>query len=90
MLLTDALSHLPSRANNSEIQLNLRVNAISISTFSRSQLTKTAEETQRDLILSTVHRLTLNGWPEKLKTCPQDSPTHTGISGMNSQSKVTL
>ena len=29
MLLTDALSHLPSRANNGEIELDLQVNAIS-------------------------------------------------------------
>ena len=65
MLLADTLSHLPLRANNSENQLNLCVDAISIETFSRSWLTKTAEETQRDPILSTVHRLTLNSWPEK-------------------------
>ena len=63
MLLADALSRLPSRANNSEIKLDLRVNAISFSAFSSSQLTKTATETQKDPILSTVHRLTLNGWP---------------------------
>ena len=61
MLLADALSHLPSRANNTEIKLDLHVNAISISSFSRSQLTKTANETQKDPILSTVHRLKLDG-----------------------------
>ena len=36
MLLADALSHLPSRANNSEIKLDLRVNAISFAAFSSS------------------------------------------------------
>ena len=63
MLLADALSHLPSRANNSEIKLNLWVNAISISAFSSSRLTKTVNETQKDPILLTVHWLTLNRWP---------------------------
>ena len=60
MLLTDALSHLPSRANNTEIKLDLQVDAISFA-FSSSWLTKTATETQKDPILSTLHWLTLNG-----------------------------
>ena len=63
MLLTDALSRLPLRANNTEIKLDLRVDAISFAAFSSSRLTKTAMETQKDPILSTVHRVTLNGWP---------------------------
>ena len=63
MLLADALSQLPSRTNT-EIKLDLRVDAISMSAFNRSHLTKIAAETQCDPILSTVHRLTLNGWPE--------------------------
>ena len=45
MLLTDALSHLPSRTDN-EVKLDLRVDAISLSEFSRSCLTKLAAETQ--------------------------------------------
>ena len=71
MLLDDALSHLPSRANNSEIKLDLWVNAISISAFSSSRVTKTANETQKDLILSTVHQLTLNGWPRIRRHVPR-------------------
>ena len=63
MLLADALSRLPLRANNTEIKLDLQVNAISFTAFSSSQLTKTTMETQKDPILSTVHWLTLNGWP---------------------------
>ena len=60
MLLADTLSCLPS-ITDTEIKLNLRVDVISLSEFSRSHLTKIAAEMQRDLILSTVHRLTLNG-----------------------------
>ena len=71
MLLTDALSHLPSRANNSEIKLDLRVNTISFAAFSSSQLTKTTTETQKDSILSTVHWLTLNGWPRVWRHIPR-------------------
>ena len=62
MLLADALSRLPSRANNTEIKFDLWVNAISFAAFSSSRLTKTTTETQKDLILSTVHQLTLNRW----------------------------
>ena len=36
MLLADALSHLPSRANNPEIKLDLQVDAISFSVFYNS------------------------------------------------------
>ena len=70
MLLADALSHLPSRTDT-EIKLNLRVDAISLSEFSRSHLTKIAAEMQRDPILSTVHRLTLNGWPVRCTHIPR-------------------
>ena len=43
ILLADALSHLPSRTDT-EIKLNLRVDAISLTEFSRSHLTKIAAE----------------------------------------------
>ena len=71
MLLADTLSRLPSRANNTEIKLDLRVDAISFAAFSSSRLTKTATETQKDPILSTVHWLTLNGWPRVRRHVPR-------------------
>ena len=70
MLLADALSRLPSKTDT-EIQLDLRVDAISLSAFNRSHLTKIAAETQKDPILSTVHRLTLNGWPNRCAHVPR-------------------
>ena len=70
MLLAGTLRHLPSRTDT-EIQLDLRVDAISMSAFTRSCLTKIAAEMQRDLILSTVHRLTLNGWPQRCTNIPR-------------------
>ena len=47
ILLADALSHLPSRTDT-EIKLDLRVDAISMSAFIRTHLVKIAAETQRD------------------------------------------
>ena len=70
MLLTDPLSHLPSRTDT-EIKLDLRVDTILLSEFSRSHLTKIAAETQQDPILSTVHRMTLNGWPTRCTHVPK-------------------
>ena len=70
MLLADALSQLPSRTNT-EIWLNLRVDAISMSAFTRGHLMKVRAETQRDPILLTVHRLTLNGWPDRCGCVPR-------------------
>ena len=54
MLLADALSCLPSRTNT-EIKLDLRVNAISMFAFTPRHLTKIRAETQQDPILLMVH-----------------------------------
>ena len=70
MLLADTLSCLPSRTDT-EIKLDLRVDTISLSHFSNHLLTKIAAETQRDQILSTVHRLTLNRWPVRCTHIPR-------------------
>ena len=70
MLLVDALSHLPSRTNT-EIKLDLQVNAISMFAFSQRCLTKIAAETLQDPILSMVHRFTLNGWPDRQGCVPR-------------------
>ena len=70
MLLADALSYLPSRTNT-EIKLDLRVNAISMFAFTPRCLTKIGAETQWDPILSMVHRLTLNSWPNRQGWVPR-------------------
>ena len=70
MLLADALSCLPSRTNT-EIKLDLRVDTISTFTFSQRCLTKVAAEMQWDPILLMVHRLTLNGWPDRQGCVPR-------------------
>ena len=70
MLLADALSHLPSRTNT-EIKLDLQIDAISMFAFTPRCLTKIGAETQWDPILSMVHRLTLNGWPDRQGHVPR-------------------
>ena len=70
MLLVDALSHLPSRTNT-EIKLDLQVNAILMFAFTPRCLTKIRAETQWDPILLMVHRLTLNGWPDRQGRVPR-------------------
>ena len=71
MLLADALSCLPSWTDR-QIQLDLRFNAIS----TRSHLTNIAAETQWDPILSTAHRLILNGWPNRCTNIPRISKNY--------------
>ena len=70
MLLADALSHLPSRTNT-EILLDLWVDAISMFAFTPRCLTKMGAETQWDPILLMVHRLTLNSWPDRQGHVPR-------------------
>ena len=70
MLLADALSCLPSRTNT-EIQLDLQVDAISMFAFIPRHLTKISAETQWDPILLMVHRLTLNSWCDKQGHVPR-------------------
>ena len=70
MLLVDALSCLPSRTNT-EIKLDLQVDAILMFAFTPRCLTKIRAETQWDPILLTVHRLTLNSWPDRQGRVPR-------------------
>ena len=70
MLLVDALSHLPSRTNT-EIKLDLQVDTILMFASTLKCLTKIRAETQRDPILLMVHRLTVNGWPDRQGHVPR-------------------
>ena len=70
MLLADALSCLPSRTNT-EIQLDLQVDAISMFAFTPRHLTKISAEAQQDPILLTVDKLTLNSWPDRQGHVPR-------------------
>ena len=68
MLLTDTLSHLPLRTNT-KICLELRVDTISMYSFSPRHLTKIGPETQWDPILSTMQ--THPEWlARQTGTCP--------------------
>ena len=80
VLLADALSHLPSQTDT-QIKLDLRVDAISMSAFTRSCLMKIAAETQWYPILSTLHRLTLNGWPARWTNVPRIARNYWNFRG---------
>ena len=54
-----------------QIQLDLQVDAISMFAFTLRSLTKISAETQWDPILLMVHRLTLNGWPDRQSHVPR-------------------
>ena len=88
MLLADALSCLLSRTNT-EVKLDLRVDAISMFAFTPRRLTKISAETQQDPILSMVHRLTPEWLAQQTRLCPQSGQDFTGASVMNSPSTVT-
>ena len=80
MLLADALSHLPSRTDT-EIQLNLRVNAISMSAFTRSW---PDEDCSRNTMIQSFQQYTDWHWmvgQTDTQTSPE-SPETTEISEM--------
>ena len=88
MLLADALSHLPSQTDT-QIKLNLRVNAISISAFTRWLPDEDLQwKHNEDPILLTVRRLTLNGWPARCTNMPRIARNYWDFYEMNSQLRM--
>ena len=67
MVLADWLSQFPSPKNNTPIELHCNIQTIH---FNSECLNIIRGATERDLICSTVYTLTLNGWPEKIRTVP--------------------
>ena len=67
MVLADRLSHFCSCSNNSPIVLNHNIQTIN---FNYESLKIIRGATERDPIHSTLYRLTLNGWPETIRTVP--------------------
>ena len=52
-----------------------------MSAFTRSHLMKILAETQWDIILSTVHRLTLNCWPDRCTNIPRITRNYWDFQG---------
>ena len=68
MVLADHLSRLPSRKENSPIELHQNIQHIS---FTPNTINTLCGALERDPILSTVYCLTLQGWPEKANQVPR-------------------
>ena len=67
MVLADMLSRYPSCRNNTPIELHQNIQTMH---FNSECLNIIRGVTERDLVHSTLYRLTLNRWPEKIKTVP--------------------
>ena len=67
MVLADRLSHFPSCSNSSLIVLHHNIQTIN---FNSECLNIIRGATERDPIHSTLHRLTLNSWPDTIRAVP--------------------
>ena len=67
MLLTNVMSRCPSHSSE-EIKLDMRVNYIALN---KNWIAKLKEATWEDLILSTVYKLTQQGWPHQRRHTPR-------------------
>ena len=84
MILTDALSRSPNAENNSQIQLDLRLDGldmqledhtfktIALINFSESKQKQLQTETSNDPILRELMDTIMVGWPEGTKKLPAD------------------
>ena len=68
MTLADRLSRFPSNKENTPIELHQNIQHL---TFTSDRINIIRGSTKRDPILSTVYRLTLNGWPDKISQVPR-------------------
>jgi hypothetical protein len=65
--LADGLSRLPNKANNSEIELDVKISFVQ---FSENKLCTLKEETRKDPGLAALKEIIMDGWSEKCKDLP--------------------
>ena len=68
MILADRLSRFPSWRENAPIELHQNIQHL---TFTPDKINIIIGAVERDPILSTVYRITLNGWPSKMSKVPR-------------------
>ena len=68
MVLADHLSKFPSRKENMSIELHQNIHNIH---FAPDKMNIVRGAVERDPIHSTVYRLTLNGWPNRIQEVPE-------------------
>jgi len=74
--LADGLSRLPSQSNNSDIELNLRVDNIQ---FSDSIIEDIRAEIELDSVLTSLRETVIYGWPQHMKDLPCDLRPYWGM-----------
>ena len=79
MVLADRLSRFPSCKNNTPIELHQNIQTIN---FNSDHLNIIKGATERDPIHPTVYRLTLNGWPDRMRDVPHLA-CHFGVPEMS-------
>ena len=68
MVLTDCLSQFPSRKEYMPIELYQNIHNVQ---FEPDRLNIVRGAIKRDPIHSTIYRLTLNGWPDRVQEVPR-------------------
>ena len=68
MVLADCLSRFPSRKEYMPIELHQNIHNVH---FEPDRLNIVRDAIERDPIHSTIYRLTLNGWLEKVNEVPR-------------------
>ena len=68
MILADRLSRFRSNKVNMPIELHQNIQHV---TFTTDRINIIRGSIERDPILSTVYRLTLNGWPDRISQVPR-------------------
>ena len=75
MIMSDVLSRLPNPSERSEVQLDLRVDELSLDLVNFIQPTKQQQlrdETRRCPILNSLAEVVYQGWPDKMTDLPTD------------------
>ena len=84
MILADALSRMPNRNHNKDVELDVRVDGIAIHddnpehqsitmiNFSTEQQRELQEETCRDAAMNALKDTIYTGWPETIQELPTD------------------
>ena len=68
MTLADMLSRFPLNKENMQIELHQNIQHL---TFTTDRINIIRGSIKRDTILSTVYRLTMNGWPDRISQVPR-------------------
>ena len=74
MIMSDVLSRLPNPSERSEVQLDLRVDELSLDlvNFSPAKQQQLRDETRRCPILNALAEVVYQGWPDKMTDLPTD------------------